>query len=163
MFEIIQKRMFDLALAAGALLLATPPLVLVAILIKLDSPGPIFFVAASAWWVPAIDPRFHRRIGSAQRGGRPLDRFDIALQLSAVGRIGRIRSPWRGSLRSRLRANLRRIDVADILEHSMGFGAVRRKKTEMMLGHNRHHCLSISSYPSYPTHAARAILIAGQP
>jgi Undecaprenyl-phosphate glucose phosphotransferase len=42
--EIIQKRMFDLVLAAGALLLATPLLVFVAILIKLDSPGPIFFV-----------------------------------------------------------------------------------------------------------------------
>jgi Undecaprenyl-phosphate glucose phosphotransferase len=42
--EIIQKRLFDLVLAAGALILATPLLVLVAILIKLDSPGPIFFV-----------------------------------------------------------------------------------------------------------------------
>jgi Undecaprenyl-phosphate glucose phosphotransferase len=42
--EIIQKRMFDLALAAAALLLATPLLVLVSILIKLDSRGPIFFV-----------------------------------------------------------------------------------------------------------------------
>ncbi len=36
--------MFHLALAAGALLLATPLLLLVAILIKLDSRGPIFFV-----------------------------------------------------------------------------------------------------------------------
>ena len=43
-FEIIQKRMFDLALAAGALFLTTPLLLLVAILIKLDSRGPIFFV-----------------------------------------------------------------------------------------------------------------------
>ena len=42
--EVIQKRMFDLALAAAALLLATPLLVLVSILIKLDSRGPIFFV-----------------------------------------------------------------------------------------------------------------------
>jgi Undecaprenyl-phosphate glucose phosphotransferase len=42
--EIIQKRLFDLTLAAGALLLATPLLILVAILIKLDSRGPIFFV-----------------------------------------------------------------------------------------------------------------------
>jgi Undecaprenyl-phosphate glucose phosphotransferase len=43
-FEIIQKRMFDLMLAAAALILATPLLVLVAVLIKLDSRGPIFFV-----------------------------------------------------------------------------------------------------------------------
>jgi len=42
--EIIQKRIFDLVLAAAGLVLATPLLVLVASLIKLDSPGPIFFV-----------------------------------------------------------------------------------------------------------------------
>ncbi len=42
--EIIQKRLLDLTLAATALVLATPLLVLVALLIKLDSPGPIFFV-----------------------------------------------------------------------------------------------------------------------
>jgi len=42
--EVIQKRMFDLALARRRLLLATPLLVLVSILIKLDSRGPIFFV-----------------------------------------------------------------------------------------------------------------------
>jgi Undecaprenyl-phosphate glucose phosphotransferase len=42
--EIIQKRMFDLIFAAAALLLATPLLLLVATLIKLDSRGPIFFV-----------------------------------------------------------------------------------------------------------------------
>jgi Undecaprenyl-phosphate glucose phosphotransferase len=43
-FEIIQKRMFDLIFAAAALVLATPLLLLVAALIRLDSPGPIFFV-----------------------------------------------------------------------------------------------------------------------
>jgi Undecaprenyl-phosphate glucose phosphotransferase len=42
--EIIQKRLFDLVFAAGALILATPLFLLVALLIKLDSPGPIFFV-----------------------------------------------------------------------------------------------------------------------
>jgi polysaccharide biosynthesis protein PslA len=42
--EIIVKRIFDLIFAAGALVMATPLLVLIAILIKLDSPGPIFFV-----------------------------------------------------------------------------------------------------------------------
>jgi Undecaprenyl-phosphate glucose phosphotransferase len=43
-FEIIQKRLFDLTLAAAALIVATPLLALVALLIKLDSRGPIFFV-----------------------------------------------------------------------------------------------------------------------
>jgi Undecaprenyl-phosphate glucose phosphotransferase len=42
--EIIQKRIFDLVFAASALILATPLLLLVALLIKLDSAGPIFFV-----------------------------------------------------------------------------------------------------------------------
>jgi exopolysaccharide biosynthesis polyprenyl glycosylphosphotransferase len=42
--EIIEKRVFDLIIAAGALIAATPFLILVALLIKLDSPGPIFFV-----------------------------------------------------------------------------------------------------------------------
>jgi Undecaprenyl-phosphate glucose phosphotransferase len=42
--EIIQKRIFDLVFAAAALILATPLLVFVAVLIKLDSRGPIFFV-----------------------------------------------------------------------------------------------------------------------
>ena len=42
--EIVQKRLFDLLFAALALLAMTPLLIAVAILIKLDSPGPIFFV-----------------------------------------------------------------------------------------------------------------------
>ena len=42
-FEILQKRMFDLAVAAAALIAATPLLLAVAILIRLDSRGPIFF------------------------------------------------------------------------------------------------------------------------
>jgi FlaA1/EpsC-like NDP-sugar epimerase len=40
--EIIEKRIFDLVCAAGALVAATPFLIMVAILIKLDSAGPIF-------------------------------------------------------------------------------------------------------------------------
>jgi len=42
-FEVLQKRIFDLVFAAAALILATPFLVLVAALIKLDSPGPVYF------------------------------------------------------------------------------------------------------------------------
>jgi Undecaprenyl-phosphate glucose phosphotransferase len=42
--EIVQKRLFDLMFAALALLAMTPLLIVVAVLIKLDSPGPIFFV-----------------------------------------------------------------------------------------------------------------------
>jgi Undecaprenyl-phosphate glucose phosphotransferase len=42
--EVVQKRFLDLVCAAIALIALTPLLIAVAILIKLDSPGPIFFV-----------------------------------------------------------------------------------------------------------------------
>jgi Undecaprenyl-phosphate glucose phosphotransferase len=42
--EIVKKRLFDLTLAAAALIALTPLLVVVAILIAVDSPGPVFFV-----------------------------------------------------------------------------------------------------------------------
>jgi hypothetical protein len=42
--EVVQKRLFDLIFAAAALIALTPLIIVVAILIKLDSPGPIFFV-----------------------------------------------------------------------------------------------------------------------
>jgi Undecaprenyl-phosphate glucose phosphotransferase len=43
-FEVAQKRLFDLVFAAAGLIALTPLLVAVAVLIRLDSPGPIFFV-----------------------------------------------------------------------------------------------------------------------
>jgi Undecaprenyl-phosphate glucose phosphotransferase len=42
--EILKKRLFDLVLSSVALVLFTPLLLLVALLIKLDSPGPVFFL-----------------------------------------------------------------------------------------------------------------------
>jgi Undecaprenyl-phosphate glucose phosphotransferase len=43
-FEVVQKRLFDLVFASAALVALTPLLVAVAILIRLDSAGPVFFV-----------------------------------------------------------------------------------------------------------------------
>jgi Undecaprenyl-phosphate glucose phosphotransferase len=43
-FERIEKRTVDLLLAGAGLILLTPLLIAVAILIKLDSPGPVFFM-----------------------------------------------------------------------------------------------------------------------
>ena len=43
-FEVMQKRLFDLVFAALALIALTPLLIVVAVLIRLDSPGPVFFV-----------------------------------------------------------------------------------------------------------------------
>jgi Undecaprenyl-phosphate glucose phosphotransferase len=42
--EIMQKRLFDLTFAAAALIVLTPLIVLSALLIRIDSRGPIFFV-----------------------------------------------------------------------------------------------------------------------
>jgi Undecaprenyl-phosphate glucose phosphotransferase len=42
--ELLEKRALDLLLASVALLLLTPMLVVTAVLIKLDSPGPVFFL-----------------------------------------------------------------------------------------------------------------------
>jgi Undecaprenyl-phosphate glucose phosphotransferase len=42
--ELMEKRALDIVLASAALLLLTPMLILVAALIKLDSPGPVFFL-----------------------------------------------------------------------------------------------------------------------
>jgi lipopolysaccharide/colanic/teichoic acid biosynthesis glycosyltransferase len=41
---VVQKRLFDLVCSALGLLALTPLFILAAILIKLDSPGPVFFV-----------------------------------------------------------------------------------------------------------------------
>jgi len=42
--EVVQKRIFDLVCSAFGLIALTPLFLIVAILIKLDSPGPVFFV-----------------------------------------------------------------------------------------------------------------------
>jgi Undecaprenyl-phosphate glucose phosphotransferase len=41
--EVVQKRLFDLVFAAAGLIALTPLLVLIAVLIRIDSPGPVFF------------------------------------------------------------------------------------------------------------------------
>ena len=42
--EVAQKRLLDLALAAAAVVLLTPLFIVVTVLIRLDSPGPILFI-----------------------------------------------------------------------------------------------------------------------
>jgi Undecaprenyl-phosphate glucose phosphotransferase len=43
-FEVLQKRMFDLTIAGTALIVLTPVFALIALLIRLDTPGPVFFL-----------------------------------------------------------------------------------------------------------------------
>jgi Undecaprenyl-phosphate glucose phosphotransferase len=90
--EVVQKRLFDLVLAALALVALTPLLLAVAVLIKLDGPGPVFFV--------------QRRYGFNQqpfriikfRTMRTLDDGAVIRQASAndprVTRIGRWLRRW---------------------------------------------------------------------
>jgi Undecaprenyl-phosphate glucose phosphotransferase len=42
-FEVLQKRLFDIVVAVGALAALAPAFALIALLIRLDSPGPVFF------------------------------------------------------------------------------------------------------------------------
>ncbi|MEM7551849.1 MAG: sugar transferase [Bacteroidota bacterium] len=44
----LYKRLFDIFISGGALLILSPLLILVAILIRIDSPGPIFYVSKRA-------------------------------------------------------------------------------------------------------------------
>ena len=90
--EVVEKRLFDLVFAALALVALTPLLLAVAVLIKLDSPGPVFFV--------------QRRYGFNQqpfriikfRTMRTLDDGAVIRQASAndprVTRIGRWLRRW---------------------------------------------------------------------
>ena len=59
------KRMFDVVAAALALIVLSPLLLLIALLIKLDSPGPVFFV--------------QKRVGTRQRRS---DRFGVNWQVA---------------------------------------------------------------------------------
>ncbi len=43
-FEVLEKRIFDVIVAAAGLIVLAPALALIALIIKLDSPGPVFFL-----------------------------------------------------------------------------------------------------------------------
>lgn len=72
------KRLFDLLVAAVGLLLGLPLLLLAAVLIRLDSPGPVFYR--------------HIRVG---RGGRPFVCYKLRTMAADAGdRIHRERMRW---------------------------------------------------------------------
>jgi Undecaprenyl-phosphate glucose phosphotransferase len=88
--EVIEKRLFDLAFSAGALILATPLLLLVAALIRIDSPGPIFFVQRRYGFnqQPFRIIKF-RTMRTLDDGGRQATRND-----PRVTRVGRFLRRW---------------------------------------------------------------------
>jgi Undecaprenyl-phosphate glucose phosphotransferase len=89
-FEILQKRMFDLVFAAAALIVATPLLVLVAVVIALDSRGPIFFVQRRYGFNQQPFPIIKfRTMCTLDDGGRQATRDDPRLT-----RIGRWLRRW---------------------------------------------------------------------
>ena len=90
--ELLEKRVFDHVFAAIGLVLLTPALLVIAALIKLDSPGPVFFL--------------QRRSGFNQqpfrifkfRTMRTLDDGDVIKQATSddprVTRVGRYLRAW---------------------------------------------------------------------
>ncbi len=84
-FEILQKRLFDLVVAAAALIVATPLLLLVAVLIRIDSPGPIFFVQRRYGFNQQPFPIIKfRTMRTFDDGGRQATRDDP--RLTRIGR-----------------------------------------------------------------------------
>ncbi len=72
-----------------------------------------------------VGPRFHGRIGPAERSGRLFDSGDVALKLGPVRGRHRV-----GGVDDRLRDNPRDVVRADILKHGASCRAVGREKTE---------------------------------
>jgi len=90
--SIIVKRVFDLVVAAAALVLLLPLFILTAILIKLDSPGPVFFLQQRYGFNEKTFRIFKLRTMTTLEDGinvRQANRYD-----SRVTRVGRILRRW---------------------------------------------------------------------
>jgi Undecaprenyl-phosphate glucose phosphotransferase len=91
-FEVLLKRCFDLSVSAAALILFAPFFLLVALLIKLDSAGPVFFVQRRYGFNQEPFPifKFRSMTASASQGG-----FQQATKDDArVTRVGRFLRRW---------------------------------------------------------------------
>ena len=82
------KRLLDIVFAAGAIILLLPVFLLVAVLVKLDSPGPVFFVAkrCGRHRRAFIFYKFRTMVSDAQRKG---SRMLTTAGDSRVTRIGK--------------------------------------------------------------------------
>ncbi len=89
LFDRLLKRAFDVTLAGGALVVLAPVLVAVAIMVKLDSPGPIFFrqvrIGRANQMFRMMKFRSMRVEGSDGAGERSTSRDD-----DRVTRVGKI-------------------------------------------------------------------------
>jgi Undecaprenyl-phosphate glucose phosphotransferase len=88
--EVTQKRLFDLVFAAAGLIVATPLILLVAAVISMDSPGPIFFAQRRYGFnqQPFRIIKF-RTMRTLDDGSRQATRDDVR-----VTRIGRWLRRW---------------------------------------------------------------------
>lgn len=84
----VAKRIIDIAVAGATLLFAAPALVLVALAIKLDSPGPVFYVAKRCGIAGTRFDfyKFRTMVPGAQRGG---SRILTGASDPRVTRVGR--------------------------------------------------------------------------
>ena len=86
--EILVKRLFDFVASMVALIVFAPLFLLCAILIKLDSPGPVFFVQHRYGFNQEPFPIFKFRsmtLGASQGGFRQATKNDA--RITAVGRF----------------------------------------------------------------------------
>ena len=92
-FQLAIKRLFDLAISFSCLILLLPLFALIALAIRLDSPGPVFFrVRATgrenkAFW----ERKFRSMIDHANEKGH---RYETSADDPRITRVGRILRRW---------------------------------------------------------------------
>src|SRR5436305_5519463 len=89
MYSLFLKRFFDLVLSLTALILLSIPLVIVAMLIKTDSKGPILFrqMRAGKDLVPFMVFKFRTMQTSAPKNSPTNSLKDANVYITRVGRI----------------------------------------------------------------------------
>jgi undecaprenyl phosphate N,N'-diacetylbacillosamine 1-phosphate transferase len=87
--QLAVKRILDLIVAAFGLFLLIPFFVLVGILIKLDSPGPIFFklMAAGRGGKPFGQYKFRTMVNDARQKAHPFETSATDPRITSVGRF----------------------------------------------------------------------------
>jgi lipopolysaccharide/colanic/teichoic acid biosynthesis glycosyltransferase len=92
-FQLAVKRLFDVAISLGCLILLLPLFALIALAIRLDSPGPSFFRvrAADKRGKPFGQWKFRTMVEGAQEKGH---RYETSVEDPRITRVGRILRRW---------------------------------------------------------------------
>jgi lipopolysaccharide/colanic/teichoic acid biosynthesis glycosyltransferase len=92
-FQLALKRIFDVAVSLLCLILFLPLFALIALAIRLDSPGPVFFrVRAAGRWGKLFGQwKFRTMVEGAQEKGH---RYETSVEDPRITRVGRILRRW---------------------------------------------------------------------